>query len=207
MVKRSITYLRSYQAVWASHQTCLTLVVTLIWMTGFYSVYTFLGTFATTQFHLNTLQVGELFSLYGACNFVASFFSGHLMTHVGALKAVRVHGTLSALMIFGMVVGRHSLVIVAVSLGGLALVQGLGVPALTTYVVNLLPAQRSTVTAFNSSFLYLGLTLSSLVGGLGYAWIGFSGIALVAAGMLLLAVGLTVLVERVSGDEEDFFER
>ncbi|MFC6182121.1 MFS transporter [Lactiplantibacillus daowaiensis] len=192
--KRPTHYLGNYRAVWQSARTRWTLMVTLIWMTGFYLVYTFLGTYATRQFHLTTLQVGELFSLYGFSNFIASFLSGWLVHRLGTGPAVCWFGGLSAILVAGMAVGRLNLIVLSGLLMLLALAQGLGVTALNTMVVTLLPTQRSTVTAFNSSFLYLGLTISASFGSLLYTTIGFGGVCISAAIALGLATGLANVV-------------
>ncbi|ETY74476.1 MFS transporter [Lactiplantibacillus fabifermentans T30PCM01] len=166
------------------------LLVTLTWMVGFYAIYTFLGTFLSAQLQLNTSQAGLVFTVYGFCNFIASFASGPVMTRLGQRRVVQINGALSLLAIAGLVLGQTHLNVVIVSLGALAIVQGLGVTALNTLIVGIAPQQRSTVMACNSALLYLGLTLSSSIGGPVFVNWGFTGIGLVAVVMLGLAVVL-----------------
>jgi len=136
-----------------------------------------------------------VFMVYGLSNFIASFFSGPVTTRLGKLTAVQWGGSLSILALAGLV-NHHSLGVVMGSLVLLAIVQGIGVTALNTTIVNLLPAQRSTLMACNSAMLYLGLTVSSGIGGWAYARVGFSGLTLTAMGALLVAVGLTQWLRR-----------
>lgn len=67
--------------------------------------------------------------------------------------------------------------------------QGLGVTALTTYIVGVVPDKRSTVMSFNSSFLYLGLTLGSLIGAILYSSIGFTGLGIIS----IIALGIAII--------------
>jgi Arabinose efflux permease len=90
-----------------------------------------------------------------------------------------------------MVIFNSYLIIIIGCLVLLALAQGIGVTSLTTYIVNVVPQNRSTVMSFNSSFLYLGLTLGSGFGAVLYSKINFSGISIFAAMALLVAVLMT----------------
>ncbi|MCH5465788.1 MFS transporter [Levilactobacillus tujiorum] len=190
LVMNKVDYWQSYDQIGRSLKAKLALLITLTWMLGFYVVYTFLGTFITRQFHLNTGQTGLVFVAYGLSNFVASFFGGVVMTKFGKLATVQLSGVLSAVAMAGLLAGQQSLLAIIGSLIVLAIVQGLGVTALNTIIVNLLPLQRATMMASNSAILYLGLTVSSSVGGWAYPRVGFFGITLAAMGVLLIAVGL-----------------
>jgi len=99
--------------------------------------------------------------------------------------------SLSSALVLGISLFANTMLITIILLIPLALVQGFGVTALTTYIVNVVPNNRSTVMSFNSSFLYFGLTLGSLIGGVVYSVFGFSGVGLIAAIGLLLAVLIT----------------
>lgn len=189
-------YWQSYKQVGHSAKAKLALGITLTWMTGFYAIYTFLGTFITRQFQLNTGHTGLVLMAYGMSNFVASFFSGAVMMHFKKLTVVQLSGGLSMLAIAGLFVGRQSLTMVIGSLVVLAIVQGLGVTALNTTIVNLLPAQRTTMMACNSAMLYLGLTLSSGLGGWAYPRMGFSGITGAATVVLVVVIVLTKVLQR-----------
>lgn len=168
-----------------------TLLITLAWMTGFYAVYTFLGTFLAGQFKLNTATLGEVFVAYGLSNFIASFFGGNVLTKLGAKKNIIVNGILSVLMILGLAVFNQQLSSVIIFLIVLAFAQGFDVTALTTYIVNVIPDNRATMMSFNSSFIYLGLTIGSLAGSLIYGVSSsYAVICFFAASGILLAIWL-----------------
>lgn len=189
--KSQTTYFSSFGSLVSTHNAIPTLMITLVWMFGFYSMYTFLGTFVSEAFKLNTAQTGYVFIAYGLSNFIASFFGGTLTSKIGAMRSVIINGILSSVLVLGLSLFTHTVFVTIVFLIPLALVQGFGVTALTTYIVNVVPNNRSTVMSFNSSFLYLGLTLGSLIGSVVYSVFGFSGVGWIAAIGLLLAVLIT----------------
>lgn len=184
----SLKYFDSFKILFTTKKAVPVLLINLIWMFGFYMFYTFLGTFLAQTFHLNTAQTGKAFIAYGLSNFIASFFGGYLLSKIGAIKSVIIHGLGSVLSLVGLAIFSGKLTMIIFLLVLLALAQGLGVTALTTYIVNIIPKNRSTVMSFNSSFLYLGLTLGSSFGAIFYNEIGFVGITICAAIALVAAV-------------------
>ncbi|WP_238157783.1 MFS transporter [Lacticaseibacillus chiayiensis] len=194
-------YFESFATVARTPHAVPGLLITLCWMSGFYSIYTFLGTFAATTFHLNTAQTGYIFIAYGLANFIASFFGGHLMTKFGKKHSVIINGLVSFLAVLAIGTLGTNLFALLTLLVILALVQGFGVTALTAYIVNVVPSNRSTVMSFNSSFLYLGLTIGSAIGGLLFSQFGFLAITIGAAICLLIAVLITVSLGRYQTDQ------
>lgn len=188
---KALAYRTSFRQVSQTPHVVRSLGVTLAWMLGFYALYTFLGPALMRELGQTTRQVGRDLMVYGGGNFLASFGSGYLTSRVGLLRSVRVTGSLSVLCVFSLGSFWGGLTGVLVSLLLLALVQGWGVTALTTYVVQLAPTNRTTVMALNNAGLYLGLTLGSLLGGRLFQVGGLGGVGLLAAGALISAVALT----------------
>lgn len=191
-----LKYLGSFKALLKSNLAISALLINLVWMFGFYMIYTFLGTFLFQNFHLNTAQSGKVFIAYGLSNFFASFLGGYFINHFGAVKNVIINGLFSAIFILGLAIFKNNLIILIVFLVLLAIVQGIGVTSLTTYIVNIIPQNRSTVMSFNSSFLYLGLTFGSMFGAITYAKIGFLGIGVCSAIALIVAVCLMIKLKK-----------
>ncbi|MCI1856738.1 MAG: MFS transporter [Sporolactobacillus sp.] len=192
-----LSYLKNYLHVFNTPNAGFALSITLTWMFAFYSVYTFLGTFIEHTYRFNTAETGYVFIVYGLGNFVASFFGGWMLKALGAKRSVISNGILSILMILGLAFYGNHLIVLIVALILLALAQGFGVTSLTTYIVNVVPSNRSTVMSLNSSFIYWGLTLGSFGGGLLFARIGFAGIGLFAAAGMLLAISITMTLKEV----------
>lgn len=184
-----LKYLASFQTLLKSRRALLSLSINLVWMFGFYLIYTFLGTFLNQNFHFNTAQTGNIFIVYGLSNFIASFCGGHLLSKLGAMKDVILNGFFSMIFILGLVIWQNQLWGIIIFLILLAVAQGLGVTALTTYIVDVVPDKRSTVMSFNSSFLYLGLTLGSLIGAILYSRVGFTGLGIIA----IMALGIAII--------------
>ena len=184
-----LKYLASFQTLLKSRRALLSLSINLVWMFGFYLIYTFLGTFLNQNFHFNTAQTGNIFIAYGLSNFIASFCGGHLLSKLGAMKDVILNGFFSMIFILGLVIWQNQLWGIIIFLILLAVAQGLGVTALTTYIVDVVPDKRSTVMSFNSSFLYLGLTLGSLIGAILYSRVGFTGLGIIA----IMALGIAII--------------
>ena len=182
------SYFTSFKVLAHTPHAIAALLITLTWMTGFYSVYTFLGTFATATFHFNTGQTGLIFITYGSANFIASFLAGKFIALIGKKRSVTINGLASAVLVLSLGIWGQHLTILLIILVALALSQGWGVTALTAAIVNIVPSNRSTVMSFNSAFLYYGLTLGSAAGGLLLTKIGFSAVTIVAAVALLSAV-------------------
>lgn len=173
-------YSRSFRQIWHLPVIRGVLSINFVWMLGFYLIYTFLGTKLALTWHLATGQVGLAFVVYGLSNFSASFFSGRVTTQLGALPSLRLNALLSGVAIVVMLLSGQSLVWFMLGLTGLAVVQGLSVPAISTLILTYAPNQRTTAMALNSSLLYVGLTLGSSLGGwLETTW-GFVAIVVVA---------------------------
>ncbi|ASG81292.1 MFS transporter [Lactiplantibacillus pentosus] len=198
--KRS-AYFASFKQLAKAPKAIYALLINFVWMFGFYSIYTFLGTFITQTFHLNTGQTGYVFIAYGLSNFAASFFGGEVTTRLGAKKSVILNGLLSVGFVLGLSIFQQALIVTILFLVLLALAQGFGVTALTTYIVNIVPKSRATVMSFNSSFLYLGLTFGSMIGGFIYPRYGFVGVGICAAIALALAVVLAQQISKKATDE------
>lgn len=185
------SYAGSFQTLLKTSKAIPALLINLFWMFGFYTIYTFLGSHLHQVFALNTAEIGYFFIAYGVSNFLASFFGGFVTTKLGAMQSVVINGSCSAVMVLSMGLTGKNVYLLIMLLIMLALFQGLGVTALTTYIVNVIPKNRSTVMSFNSSFLYLALTLASALGAVIYTQWQFSGLSYSAFIALLLAVAMT----------------
>ncbi|MFT8360528.1 MFS transporter [Liquorilactobacillus satsumensis] len=189
---KNIGYFNSFSTVLSTPNAVPALLITLFWMFGFYSVYTFLGTFIVDTFKFNTATTGYIFIAYGLSNFCASFFGGKVMNYLGKKRSVLTNGGVSLLVMLVIAFWGNNLGILLLALILLALTQGFGVTALQAYIVNVVPSNRATVMSINSSFLYLGLTLGSLLGGLLLKFTGFKSITILAAFGFLLALLITL---------------
>lgn len=199
---RPFNYMNHFKTVALTPRAVPALLITLAWMFGFYSFYTFLGTFVQTNYHFSTAETGYVFIAYGVGNFLASFFGGLITNRLGAKRSIMIHGLLSAacMMLTALLGGGLTVLVILLLL--LAIAQGFGVTSLNSYIVNIVPSNRSTVMAFNSSFLYLGLTAGSLVGGILYNQSGFTLVCFASAIGISLAITLTLVLQREQKDNK-----
>ncbi len=186
-----ISYMKSFKNVFTTKNAFPTLMITLTWMIGFYGVYTFLGTYIQNNFGFDVAMTGYVFIAYGLSNFIASFFGGKVMNKLGKKKSINLNAILSIIFILGLILSQNNIWMIVVLLILLAFAQGFGVTSLNAYIVNVVPSNRSTLMSFNSSFLYLGLTLGSGIGGIIYESFGFVGVCLMAMLGLLIALLIT----------------
>lgn len=192
VASHKLHYLANFKAVKNTPNSVSALSVTLFWMLGFYSLYTFLGSFISQQFGFRAGQIGNVFMAYGLGNFFASFFGGVVNNRIGFTRSVKLNGSLSVMVMLLLgLVGNHLWLLVGLLIC-LAMFQGFGVSALNTFIVNVVPTNRSTVMAFNSSFLYLGLTFGSLIGGWIYPTFGYFGVCLLSALSTLISILVTL---------------
>lgn len=155
-----------YINVFSNAKAVLGLITILFWMYSFYAIYTFLGTIISNEYHLKIESIGIVFIAYGLSNFASSFFGGWIGKALGMRKTILVSGILSCIpyLLFG--IKGIGLTFFIICLIVLAFSQGVGVPQLVTFNTIVLPESRATMTSLNSSFLYLGLTLGSGIGGI-----------------------------------------
>ncbi|MGY3743631.1 MFS transporter [Leuconostoc inhae] len=186
-----MSYIKSFKNVFLAKNAVIALMITLTWMIGFYSVYTFLGTYIQSTFGFDVAMTGYIFIAYGLSNFIASFFGGKVMTLLGKKRSINLNASISIIIILGLMISENNILILILLLILLAFAQGFGVTSLNAYIVNLVPSNRSTLMALNSSSLYLGLTFGSGIGGQIYEIFGFLGVCSMAIIGFLIAQIIT----------------
>lgn len=171
----------------------------LFWMYGFYAIYTYLGTYIGQNFHLSVGVIGLVFMVYGLSNFVSSFSGGWIGNSFGMKKVILFSGVISCLAYLVLGVKDISLILFVIVLAVLAFVQGVGTPQLTTFNATILPESRATMTSLNSSFLYLGLTLGSALGGVLLENLSFTaiGISAIVSTVIAILISQNIIKEGV----------
>ncbi|WP_306421047.1 MFS transporter [Secundilactobacillus kimchicus] len=185
--------LQHYVRILKNRRAWLGLVAMLLWMYCFYAVYTYLGLYVETQFSLSVGATGLVFVAYGVSNFISSFTGGWIGNYLGMRRAVTVAGIISILAYLGLGIAS-GLVAFVLALAVLAFAQGIGAPQLTTHNATVLTESRTTMTSLNSSFLYLGLTVGSSLGGVLYQNLSFLAVGTSA----VIATLLALYISRIS---------
>jgi predicted MFS family arabinose efflux permease len=155
------------------------------WSTALYGMYTYLGVGLAAAGH-SAGQIAEVIAVYGCGAIVGVLIGGRASDILGARSASGLSlaglGASFLLLRFALDVG----VMIDFAFGVVSAVAQAFFPAQQSGLANDFPERRATVLAWNSSALFLGISLGSLIGGQVVAAGGFAAnltiSALIAAG-------------------------
>lgn len=174
--------------------------VTGLWALAVYGLYTYLGTILTTTQHLRSSTVAVGLVCYGLGAVVGNLAGGwlsdrHTPRHVSALGMV----ALAAVQIlFGLTIHAPT-ALVFVLLGAFALSGYQFFPAQQARLVGGFATAAGAVLAWNSSAMYVGILLGSLLGGPVLTTFGVSALAYGAAAIAL--AGAFTASTRIAGEQ------
>ena len=195
-----VATLRARAAVGTHKPVLLSLLVTLLWATGAYTVYTYLAAFLARHTGIDGAHAGLVLFIWGASAAIGVTAGGRLNDRFGSNNVI-----LSALALLGAS-------FVTLSLSAYLLSPAVArIPVLIATVVwglaawSYFPAQQarlidvagvklaSVVLSLNASFMYGGFALGALLGSATIAQassaaLGFVGVASVAAALLLASI-------------------
>jgi predicted MFS family arabinose efflux permease len=142
-----------------------TLAVTLVQMAAQLSVFTYVAPYVQERVAVGAVGITLLFLANGAAVFAGNLGGGRLADRIGTGRTIALFlGVLVAALAVLPVVGRSLLLgAVAIAVWGYV---GLGFNApQQAHLVGLAPELANAVLALNASFLYLGISLGSFLGG------------------------------------------
>jgi predicted MFS family arabinose efflux permease len=165
----------------------------LLWSTGLYGMYTYLGVgLATAGF--STGETARAILFYGCGAIAGVLLGGRLADRLGArLTAALSFVGLSACFL-ALALAVHTAIMVEFALALTSAVAQLFFPAQQAGLANDFPSRRATMLAWNNSALFFGITLGSLVGGQAVAFAGFEASLVICAGIALLGCMITGIV-------------
>jgi len=160
------------------------LIPMVLWSTGLYGVYTYLGV-GLTAMGFSTRQTTAAILFYGCGAIVGVLVGGRVADRLGARLTATVSfaGLCACLLLLRLALDAGRLVEPA--LGISSAVAQIFFPAQQAGLANDFPRQRATVLAWNNSALFLGISLGSLVGGETIALGSFGADLTVSAGIAL----------------------
>ena len=171
------------------------LLATLCWMTGFYGLYTFLGTFLQHRLGVGIAASGAYLIAYGVGNFVASMTSGWVNPRLGAPhRAIAWFGAASVLSVLLLTGLPLSPVLAIVLLLGWAVAQGYASTGLIALAASRGGDRVTTVLALNSSFIYVGTAVGAAL------FAVFPGPAVLALGLPSALLTIVAAVFAVRAD-------
>jgi len=160
------------------------LIPMVMWSTGLYGVYTYLGA-GLTAVGFSTEQTAAAILFYGCGAVAGVLVGGRLADRLGAkfTASASFAGFCVCLLLLRLALDAGTLVEPA--LGVSSAVAQLFFPAQQAGLTNDFPRQRAAVLAWNNSALFLGISLGSLVGGEAVALGSFEANLTIAAGISL----------------------
>ena len=165
----------------------------VVWSTGLYAVYTYLGT-DLSAIGFSTGQTVRAILSYGCGGIAGVLIGGCVADRVGVkfTAGVSLAGFCACLLLLRLALDRG--VLVELSLGLSSAVAQLFFPAQQAGLTNDFPSQRATALAWNNSALFLGVSLGSLVGGEAIAIGNFDANLTISAGIALIGCMINAIV-------------
>jgi MFS transporter, DHA1 family, putative efflux transporter len=144
--------------------TALRLAPMVVWSTALYGMYTYLGAGLTSS-GFSTEQIAEVIVFYGCGAIGGVLIGGRMADRLGAklIGGISLSGLAVCLLLLPLALETGMLVNFAFGLA--SAVAQLFFPAQQAGLANDFPTRRATVLAWNSSALFLGISLGSFIGG------------------------------------------
>jgi predicted MFS family arabinose efflux permease len=161
------------------------LLPTVLWSTGLYAVYTYLGT-GLVDAGFSTGRAAQAIAFYGCGAISGALIGGYFADRAGVkfTASASFAGLFACFLLLHLALDTGRLV--EPMLGLSAAVAQLFFPAQQAGLANDFPSRRATALAWNNSALFLGISLGSLLGGGALSLGGFGANLAVAAGVVLI---------------------
>jgi len=136
----------------------------IVWGTGLYGVYTYLGVGLVT-FGFSKSQVAQAVLIYGCGAIAGALIGGRLADRLGTKYTAGASLAGLCICFFLLLLALRARMLVDLAVGLSAAVAQLFFPAQQSGLANDFPARRGAALAWNNSALFLGISLGSLIGG------------------------------------------
>ncbi|MCJ1995240.1 MFS transporter [Lactococcus piscium] len=180
---KSKTILTTYAEVLKNKKTVQYLLGYLTFQTGNFAVLSFIGTWFTKDFGLTVSGIGSAMIVIGIGNLIGTLFGSKLINKWGLPKSLW-SGLLVLIILYIATPFATNIVTAVTILTFVFLVNGFVFPIFMTTLQSTTVTARSTVSSLSNAAMYLGTTISGIIGGILMAnFNGFFGI-----------VGFTILL-------------
>lgn len=174
-----------YKDLFGIHGTASAFFAYLLFQTGNFASFTFLGTWLSDAFHLNVSQIGLALLVVGLGNLIGSSTGSRWIGKLGTAKSL-----------FGGLIAMGTCYFILPFLGSLAAVEitlflaffvgGAIFPLMMSLLQSLSPSSRGTISALANSAMYIGVTVGALFAGLLYNF--FASFVSVSAFTLIMCI-------------------
>lgn len=168
----------------------------LLFQTGNFTSFSFIGTWLTGSFGLSVTKVGLAIVPLGAANAVGSLFGTRLANRLGPVRSRRA-SILVLIALFAVLPFAPDLWVALGLLCAVFLVCGFLFPVFMATMQALTTTARGTVSALTNSTMYAGTTIGGMIGGvLITRFAGFHGISVTVIALLALSLACYVHADR-----------
>ncbi|AMH42898.1 MULTISPECIES: MFS transporter [Burkholderiaceae] len=181
----------------------MTLLVTTLWATGAYTIYTYLALFIARTTQLHGAQIGYVLFTWGVAAAVGVFIGGKAVDRLGSRRVIIPCLTVSIFAFALMSASAHwlpaSLALVPVLVGVVAwgIAHWCFYPAQQAGLIGIAGLRGTPIAlSLNASFMYLGFSLGAALGSLTLSVASVSDLGWVAALCEVGALVLTVSIGR-----------
>jgi predicted MFS family arabinose efflux permease len=165
----------------------------IVWSTALYGVYTYLGAWLSRR-GFSTEDIAQVILCYGIGAIVGALGGGRVADRIG-VKAAMAWSLFGLFLAFALLPFlMRSGIPIGVGFGVASVLAQVFFPAQQAGLVADFPTQRATALAWNSSSLFLGIALGSLLGSQIAAHGSFETSLMVGAGIALIGVVVNWLV-------------
>ena len=193
------TILTTYAEVLKNKKTGQYLLAYLIFQTGNFAVLSFIGTWFAKDFGLTVSGIGSAMIVIGIGNLIGTLFGSKLINKWGLPKSLW-RGLLLLILLYIMTPFATNIVMAVILLTLVFLLNGFVFPIFMTTLQSTTVTARSTVSSLSNAAMYLGTTISGIIGGvLMTNFKGFFGIV----GFTILLYIVVLYLYKKSG----FFKR
>ncbi len=159
------TILATYAEVLENKKTVQYLLAYLIFQTGNFAVLSFIGTWFAKDFGLTVSQIGTAMIVIGIGNLIGTLFGSKLIGKWGLSKSLW-SGLLTLCVLYIITPFSVNIEMAVIMLSFVFLLNGFVFPIFMTTLQSTTTTARSTVSSLSNAAMYLGTTISGIVGGL-----------------------------------------
>lgn len=182
--------LKMQLAILGNPKILTALVITLLYIGGYATLFTYITPFLQATSQLSITQISGILFLAGVCSFIGSKMGGQLADAKGSKFTIILGLLLQGITLLLFAVAGVNLVVLIIVLMIFMLATWSISPAQQLYLVTLAPQNPDIALSVNTSFIQFGFALGSGLGGLvisqsSVQYLNWVGLAAVALSLLL----------------------
>lgn len=174
----------------------LTLLITILGYGGTFATFTYLSPILNKVTNVPAKWISLILVIYGVAIAIGNALGGKIGNQ-NPIKSLFKIFVIQAIALFAFYFTAHILILAIFNIIVLGLLAFMSVPILQSYILSLansyFPEAIDMASSLNISSFNLGIVLGSFVGGLGITYFGLTSTALIAGGMVVLAILLNIM--------------